>query len=402
MNSRCPHCASIFDIPLEAFAAADGVVRCGGCMQLFDANQNRYDSDPDESPETVNDTDQAFSTDEIEDTSQVFETTTDIAASNDAVTDRAVTNDEANNDETNNNETAEADLSLDHQADEASLQSYVSDKLLADKRSDDLSDELSTDPIDVLDKETEPSVSVKPANETTLVSSDNTEQKAAETSVQTDEAPDSIEQDSFELPQDTQDFEIDPEKNQFDANFNDNFKWQPPVEHREIRPKSLLRTMSFSLVASLLIFALGLQWLLAYGIAHNSTSSWISQTKQQVCQLIPCDIYSKNDPAVNYQSLDLLVQSHPTETNALILKTTLLNNSSRTLPYPRLAIEFSSMNNKVTAARIFSPSDYLNSSLLATVTKGLAVNQPIDIELELVDPGEEAVNYSLHFLNPES
>lgn len=396
MNSRCPHCASIFDIPLEAFSAADGVVRCGGCMQLFDANQNRYDSDPDEASDVVNDTEQEFPTFETEDSKVGFDTTS-IAANNEEATD-----DETSDDESNHSEAQESDLAQDHQPDKVSLQNYVSDKLLEDDLSNDLDNSLDNDPIEALSEEAEPSASAKPVKEVPLTSNDSTEPKATDEPAQTDEVVDLIETDNFELPQDSQSFEINPEKNQFDTNFNDNFKWQPPVEHHEVNSKSLLRTISFSLVASLLGLALGLQWLLAYSTAPSSNSSWFSQAKQRVCLLVPCDIHSKNNPALNYQSLDLLVQSHPTETDALILKTTLLNSSNRILPYPRLAIEFSSMNNQITAARIFSPDDYLNSSLLATVASGLAVNQPIDIELELVDPGEDAVNYSLHFLNPES
>jgi len=39
MNTQCPHCRTVFRISQEQLAAADGRVRCGHCLEVFDARR---------------------------------------------------------------------------------------------------------------------------------------------------------------------------------------------------------------------------------------------------------------------------------------------------------------------------------------------------------------------------
>ena len=71
----------------------------------------------------------------------------------------------------------------------------------------------------------------------------------------------------------------------------------------------------------------------------------------------------------------------------------LINSANFEQPYPGLRLEFSDLNNVLLAARSLQPTDYLRGEL-AGATK-MQVNQPIQISLEIVDPGEAAVNYQL-------
>ena len=39
-QTRCPFCSSVFNITDEQLAARGGHVRCGGCLQVFRADQH--------------------------------------------------------------------------------------------------------------------------------------------------------------------------------------------------------------------------------------------------------------------------------------------------------------------------------------------------------------------------
>ena len=55
-QTRCPHCSSVFKISDEQLAARGGHVRCGGCLQVFRADQYIVTGDilpqPSDSPST--------------------------------------------------------------------------------------------------------------------------------------------------------------------------------------------------------------------------------------------------------------------------------------------------------------------------------------------------------------
>ena len=54
------------------------------------------------------------------------------------------------------------------------------------------------------------------------------------------------------------------------------------------------------------------------------------------------------------------------------------------------------------ARRVFSPEEYLGDSLLSSGNGLLAQDTPVEIQLELADPGADAVNYSILYFLPAS
>ena len=52
-------------------------------------------------------------------------------------------------------------------------------------------------------------------------------------------------------------------------------------------------------------------------------------------------------------------------------------------------------NEKVIAKRTFKPSEYLARDV--NIEKGMEIDVPIKVVLEIVDPGEEAVNFKFDF-----
>lgn len=90
---------------------------------------------------------------------------------------------------------------------------------------------------------------------------------------------------------------------------------------------------------------------------------------------------------------NLVVRKHPDIDNALIVDVILINTAPFRQPFPDLVMAFSDIDEKPVAARRFSPREYLGGELAGLNL--IPQNQPVHISLELVDPGETAVNYKI-------
>ena len=113
-----------------------------------------------------------------------------------------------------------------------------------------------------------------------------------------------------------------------------------------------------------------------------------------VCQLLPCTL----PPLVDIKairSLQLVIRSHPDHRGVLQVDTVIINEASHSQPYPDLQLTFTDLNGNVVANRTFTPPEYLAGELAGSLIMPAA--QPVHLGLEIVDPGEQAVNYQLQF-----
>ena len=113
-----------------------------------------------------------------------------------------------------------------------------------------------------------------------------------------------------------------------------------------------------------------------------------------MCQLLDCTL----TPQVNIQairSLELVVRSHPNHQDVLQVDTVIINEAGHTQPFPDLQLTFTDINGRVVANRTFTPPEYLAGELAGSLVMPKA--QPVRLGLEIIDPGEEAVNYQLKF-----
>ena len=112
------------------------------------------------------------------------------------------------------------------------------------------------------------------------------------------------------------------------------------------------------------------------------------------CNLLSCTL----PPMVNInaiKSIDLVVRSHPDRDNALQIDAVIINEAKHPQPFPDLKLTFSDINGRLVANRTFTPSEYLGGELAGSDEMPEA--QPIRLSLEIIDPGEQAVNYQLTF-----
>jgi len=110
----------------------------------------------------------------------------------------------------------------------------------------------------------------------------------------------------------------------------------------------------------------------------------------QVCGLIRCELPGLTDPS-RIRAYNLVVRDHPDVQDALMIDAILLNTASFAQPFPELVLEFSDLSDQLVAKRSFKPEEYLSGEMAGRET--MPPNQPVHLTLELVDPGERAVNY---------
>ncbi|MFJ4455201.1 DUF3426 domain-containing protein [Pseudomonas sp. NPDC089392] len=119
---------------------------------------------------------------------------------------------------------------------------------------------------------------------------------------------------------------------------------------------------------------------------------------QQICPMIGCQVPTRVDIA-RIKSSNLVVRSHPDFKGALIVDAIIYNRAPFAQPFPLLELRFADLNGQLIASRRFKPSEYLSGELAG---RGEMPSQtPIHIALDILDPGPKAVNYSLSFRSPE-
>jgi predicted Zn finger-like uncharacterized protein len=115
---------------------------------------------------------------------------------------------------------------------------------------------------------------------------------------------------------------------------------------------------------------------------------------ETVCGLLGCDL-----PEIraldDLRTRNLMVRSHPDLQDALIIDAVIVNVADFPQRYPDLELRFTSVGGLLVAGRAFTPEEYLGGE--ARADRLMPVNTPIQVSLEIADPGEEAVNYTLTF-----
>ncbi|MGY2378482.1 DUF3426 domain-containing protein [Pseudomonas sp. SDO524_S393] len=119
---------------------------------------------------------------------------------------------------------------------------------------------------------------------------------------------------------------------------------------------------------------------------------------QELCPKLGCTVPSRVDIA-HIKSSNLVVRSHPDFAGALVVDAIIYNRATFSQPFPLLELRFADLNGSLIASRRFKPAEYLSGEL-AGVSE-MPSQTPIHISLDILDPGNKAVNYSLSFHSPE-
>ena len=112
------------------------------------------------------------------------------------------------------------------------------------------------------------------------------------------------------------------------------------------------------------------------------------------CNLLPCELPNPSD-VTRLRGSSLVVRSHPEIADALIVDVIVFNEASYEQPFPILELSFSSLRGLPIASRQFLPEEYLQGELRGMTN--MPRNVPVRVSFEIMDPGEEAVNYRMRF-----
>ena len=115
---------------------------------------------------------------------------------------------------------------------------------------------------------------------------------------------------------------------------------------------------------------------------------------QKMCEFAHCDMpMQQNVDLIKLTHRDITI--HPRVKGALLINAVFVNNASYTQPFPLMQITLSDMSGRVIAKRRFQPAEYLDADI--NLRRGMMPNNPVQIVLEIADPGKDAVNFEFNF-----
>lgn len=100
----------------------------------------------------------------------------------------------------------------------------------------------------------------------------------------------------------------------------------------------------------------------------------------------------------NLEQIELLsrdMRSHPTRPGALSLSLTIVNRAPHFQAFPRLEVILLDSSGQALVNRLFEPDEYLAPD--ADIETGMTPQAYLHINLDLADPGNQAVGFELHF-----
>lgn len=112
------------------------------------------------------------------------------------------------------------------------------------------------------------------------------------------------------------------------------------------------------------------------------------------CAVARCTLPEARDVAA-VRSRRLTVSVHPAYRDGLLVAATIESEAAWPQPFPAIELRFTDVSGRLVAARRFAPDEYLAGEVLPDAD--MFPGQPVRIELELRNPGPQAISYQLSF-----
>ena len=167
-----------------------------------------------------------------------------------------------------------------------------------------------------------------------------------------------------------------------------------PIYRQYSRPAFISFALFFCNV--LLITAIGAQYAWA-NFDNFLRESRFSALTAFVCNYANCPDVERFDLS-SFSTDELIINAHPSIANALQIDFIFSNNAEFEQEFPLVELNFSDLNRRLIANRLFRPEESLEQGLQPF--SHLPPNSSIQIRLEIADPGAEAINYSLMLRTP--
>ncbi len=396
--TQCPHCHTSFRTSVSQLQSADGMVRCGACLRVFAADDNLL---PSADIRTINIPVQ----EDIEDEEEFEALDEQLPISELEVEDEEIAQEEE----------TDSIFTLD-MAD--SVPNRLSPSISTDEPFWELVEEESA-PEEIAeyeaDEDEDQSASTEPEDET------------EEPSETLDEPEEYLDEELEELPSEAEaeepkaappapreeaqirsrmtaiDFDDDILNDNSDARGFTRFsaeeiegvsEAETPLEldWQETAGKGR-STAIFWLLSLLLVLGIAGQylWFNKDSLSQNAS---LRPLLNGFCSALRCEL-----PAlVNIRAIrsdTLVVRSHDEISNALSVNFQFRNDASFAQPFPGLALLFMDANDALVAQRRFAPEEYLPEGVANL--RLMPPGAPVQVRLDILDPGGKAVNYELSF-----
>ncbi|MBZ2190039.1 zinc-ribbon and DUF3426 domain-containing protein [Alcanivorax sp. JB21] len=112
------------------------------------------------------------------------------------------------------------------------------------------------------------------------------------------------------------------------------------------------------------------------------------------CDVLGCTLPNPSDIR-QLRGTNLVVRTHSRVEGALVVDAILYNHAHYEQPFPVLELSFSSLRGQPVASRRFTPDEYLRGELAGMNTMPRDV--PIRVSFEILNPGADAESYRLYF-----
>ncbi len=371
-GTRCPNCQIVFRVSSSQLNAAEGAVRCGICLSTFDALANQSEIEQQALP---------AQTRGIDGDEHVIDDSFDLSLLDE------------------NSKTPEADEKtknlLPHGIGDIELEQLAIDDL-------DLS-VLETDPEEILEEQHLVETSENESLNSAFVKAGATP-KAPAADITGDDTSvamaDARPEQAFVSPTDTH-TESDGIATAEPVGFNRSTislsgQLNELIAANQKSPQSKpfrLNRQSTKMFAIVIVglSSLTFQWFLFNADQDYHQKSYTS-VYQRFCGIFSCsDHESRNLPAI--QTKNLVVRTHPRRSGSLQVDATLINLAEKPQRFPHMILTFENLEGAILARRNFSPNEYLKGEFVGI--DSIPPQQPIHFILEIVDPGEDAVSYTL-------
>ncbi|WP_018402880.1 DUF3426 domain-containing protein [Marinobacter gelidimuriae] len=348
LQTQCPHCQTRFRVTGEQLEVAKGRVRCGSCMQIFNAFENRMqEPKPVVTTPPDPDNDLVFADNPEEDAAHGAYIKADMTFAEDELSDSS------------------SDINPD--SDESWAHAIL------DEASRHDSPRRSAPP----GKAAPPTEAAPPKNEPPAEAQNFETQGLAQPS------------DSWPLPSEHQIYAESGARPQH--TLYSNLRQEPiPVQRNH---SGKIRALAWSLIvlATLGVIVSQLVWV------QFDKFSKIPQLRpfyEKGCELAGCTL----PPLIDMSAIDsrkLVVKTNPANRSELVVDAVIINRAAFAQPFPAIVLTFADLNGQEVTQRVFSPVDYLADQ--GAQLREMPPQTPIRIAIAIQDPGQTAVSYNINF-----
>lgn len=407
LQTRCPNCDTRFRVTDEQLSIAKGKVRCGNCMEVFNAVDHQVgpsasagstQPSPAQPPSPSRESDEpasGFSADDdfvFADNPEEDAVEGRYAGSRMTFSDEELSDSFRSIDEESGSEFDDRDEDDSQDIDESWAEAMLADDDIGNDHSG-LSATRESTPPNEPDPEPRPAIepSVKPE---AVIPPRDDEVTSDKVSAATD-SPLALEP--------TDDHAQPAPRNLSEEDETDRDEpmtaYQPYGDLRR-EPVSVrggsggrVRTVIWSLVVLALIGVLVAQvtW---FQFDRLSSISELRPFYEQGCELAGCELKPLID-VDSIQSRKLVVRTDPDNRSQLLVEAVIINRATFAQPFPAIALTFSNLNGDVVAQSVFTPEEYIAGE--GRELSAMPTETPVRIAISIRDPGRDAVNYNIAF-----